>query len=321
MKRSILILLFCSVCFLQAVSSAPAQSVSAQSAVFHVPPIIGSGISQDDNTFIFNLISDEILLRDFSLFENPDKSDFILAGSLSPYEDQNWYYDQTFVLKLTLIDNKTSVLMIEQDIVYSSLEDLHGIFPSIMQSIFALIPAPINEESEARPTELLYVGANAFWSPRNYSGTYESLYLINFGGGLEAEYHVLKYLSVGIGAEISSDWIALSANEHHQAAVLGIPLLVKGFFVSQSADYVLQPYAGIQLNISFNEVIKPSLFSGIVGFQYGVRFGPGIFYIDPRVSFDFSESIIRLDKEYFFRRHIIDIGISYKIGFFSRGKK
>ncbi|MDR2899893.1 MAG: hypothetical protein LBV20_00030 [Treponema sp.] len=310
-------LLFSILCFHVAAPFAAAES--AASALFHVPPITGSGITDDDNDFVFNLVSDEILLRDYSLAASPDRADFIVTGSLSPYEDDNWYYDQVFVLKLTLFNNKTGILMIEQEIIYSTQEDLSGIFPSIMHSIFALIPA--QNDAELRTNELLYLGVNAFWSPRTYSGIYESIYLMNFGFAVEVEYNLLDYLSLGIGAELTTDWIMASAIDSHQAVVLGIPLLVKGFFMSRSDDFVLQPYTGIQLNLSFHKALKPSLFTGIIGFQYGVRFGPGFFYIDPRVSLDFSESRLILNDTEVFRRHIIHVGLGYKIGFFAKGKK
>jgi hypothetical protein len=309
MKKTILTAILYCLCF----------SAAAQSAVFHVSPVIGSGITEADNGFIFSLITDEIILRDYSLVTNPERADFILTGALSPYEDEHWYYDQAFIVKITLIDKKTEVLLIEQDIVYSTLEDLSGIFPSMMQSIFSLIPS--QKDAEAPVQNLLYAGVTAFWSPRNYSGSYESMYFINFGGGIEAEYTLFPFLSLGLGAEVTSDWIMASANESHQAVSMGIPLLAKGFFISHSGDFLLQPYLGVQLNLSFNKAVKPSLFSGVLGFQYGVRFGPGIFYLDPRFSIDFSGSTITSNENYSFNRHIIHIGIGYKIGFFTRGKK
>jgi len=61
----------------------------------------------------------------------------------------------------------------------------------------------------------------------------------------------------------------------------------------------------------------------LAGFQYGIKLGPGVLFIDPRFSIDMGKSSLNVDPAYginelSFQRYIIHLGIGYKLGFFTK---
>ena len=77
---------------------------------------------------------------------------------------------------------------------------------------------------------------------------------------------------------------------------------------------MLQPYLGVLLNFALYGTIKPPPIAWMAGFQYGVKAGPGAFYIDPRFSMDITKT--RLNEIYGraveFDRIKLYIGFGYK---------
>jgi hypothetical protein len=129
-------------------------------------------------------------------------------------------------------------------------------------------------------------------------------------------------LSLGAGFEYASDLIRVSPNagENYGNMLLEIPVFVK--FVFKPGGYVIvEPYTGIQFNIPFDKTILPPLMSWLIGLHYGVKTGPGILFIDPRITFDIGKSGMDPDspfKDISFQRNIIHLGIGYKFGFFTK---
>jgi len=168
-----------------------------------------------------------------------------------------------------------------------------------------------------------YLSAGIFWTPRVYEGDYESTYYVNFGYGIWAEYHFLQlvrenleifyYLTVGSGLELVPDWVAVREGESYRDLSLEIPLLVS-FAFKPSKHYMLMPYLGINFNIPFYRDTLPPPVAWRVGFQYGVKAGPGILVIDPWFSMDFGKSGLASSPEKY-QRYMMHIGVKYKYGF------
>ena len=81
---------------------------------------------------------------------------------------------------------------------------------------------------------------------------------------------------------------------------------------------MLEPYAGLIFNMSLYGTIKPPPIAWMIGFQYGVKVGPGILFIDPRFSMDITKA--RINELYGFsgdfHRVKMYINAGYKMSFF-----
>jgi hypothetical protein len=78
---------------------------------------------------------------------------------------------------------------------------------------------------------------------------------------------------------------------------------------------MLMPYLGINFNIALYGDTKPPPVAWRVGFQYGVKAGPGILVIDPWFSMDFGKSGITENPFVQYQRYMMHIGVKYKYGF------
>jgi len=306
-KHIICILLLC-VSF-----SLYAQSNSA--AVF-VPPVTGTGAKPEDNEHFHKQLISEVAYQKFTLTKTQKDAEFSLVGKLSEHPDN----PRQFILHLAIIDNKTNTSRSDGELVYEAPEDINDLFPSLVYTLLYTIPQGSGKDNWRNKS--LFAGARAIWSPRIYASESVSTHLTSFGGGAFAEYHFLDFLSVGAGFEIASDMIKVLAKEKdsYSNILLEIPVYVK--FVFKPGDYfLLEPYGGVQLNIPFDKATIPPIISWLVGFQYGVKAGPGVLFIDPRFSMDIGESGMGADpsvKNLTFQRYIIHLGIGYKLGFLTK---
>jgi len=114
--------------------------------------------------------------------------------------------------------------------------------------------------------------------------------------------------------------VVAKAEESYSNVLLEIPVLLK--FVLKPGDiFVLQPYAGVHFNIPFGKTTVPPAVSWLAGFQYGVKAGPGVVFIDARFSMDIGESAMEADpsvKDITFQRYVLHLGVGYKLGFFTK---
>jgi hypothetical protein len=221
-----------------------------------------------------------------------------------------------YSFRLELKENNTGKTTAEGELLYETPGDLKNLFPSLVNTLLSIIPE--KEINNDWRNKTLYFGGAGFWTPRIYSGDNQSTHYMNFGGGISAEYHFLNIMSVEAGAELASDWVAVSANtvSNNRNILLEIPLLIK--FVIKPGDYfMLEPYFGAHVNIPFYTITVPPLFSALAGFQYGVKAGSGVIYIDPRFSMDIGKSTVEAlpgIRSPVFQRYIIHLGLGYKFG-------
>jgi hypothetical protein len=307
------------VCLLLLCAAFPLCAQSKSAAVY-VPPVTGIGSKPEDNEYFHKQLVSEVTYQHFNLAKTKKDAEFTLIATLSAHPDNASYDVQQYVLHLAIVDNKNNKRMSDGELVYEIPEDIKDLFPGLVYTLLYTIPQDSGKDNWRN--KWLFAGAGTFWTPRIYTSESVSTHLASFGGGIFAEYHFLNFMSVETGFEIATDMIKVvaKAKESYNNALLEIPVLVKG--VIKPGDYfILEPYAGVQFNIPFDKTTAPPALAWLAGFQYGVKAGPGVLFIDPRFSMDMGESVMDADpsvKDLAFQRYIIHVGVGYKLGFFTK---
>ena len=116
----------------------------------------------------------------------------------------------------------------------------------------------------------------------------------------------------------TDDWILWPDDnpEDFRDMLIEVPLLVK-IVLKPGEVFLLQPYSGVNFNISLFGATKPPLISWVVGYQHGVKAGPGAFLFDFRFSMDLGKSTLEkrgsaTPPEY--QRYSVSFGVGYKLG-------
>jgi len=137
-------------------------------ASIFIPPVTGIGKTENDNTVIAQMLTNEIKSRHGSLGKSLREADFILYGTLAPYhEEQQYYHDyiflnaenatditaytynatlrdawqQVYIFQLILKNEKTNRAVLLQNILYLSIEDVYDFFPLLIFNVFTQINA------------------------------------------------------------------------------------------------------------------------------------------------------------------------------------
>jgi hypothetical protein len=304
--------------------------------------ITGPGQSPEDNIILDDMITGELIARNYLMLNNPQKADFLLYGTLDLYDidtdyvsqiqpavtytynasAQDYTDDQMYIFQLILRKADTGDIIL-QNIIYNSIEDIYYFFPVLTNNL--IIHMGGIDTGEWTDT-WLNVGGRLFWSPRVYyaaqngtQGGVQSVPFDNFGGGVSAEAHLLKFLSVELGVEFVQDRIGYSADESYQNLMLEIPFAVK--YIYKFSNYaMIGPYAGVHVNVPLNKTTEPPLAAWMVGFTGGIRVGrTGIVFFEPRFSMDIGPSKLPTMFEIVeYQRITAHIGIGYKYGFFTK---
>jgi len=321
MRKIILPFFFLLVCF----------SLNAQTfreSRIYVPPIAGAG-TQSENTFFYRLLTYEVTLQYQSIVRNQAGSDYILLGSVDTYAGflsrnpadklaanavpvppPQGRQAESHVFNLQLIDSKTGEIIGEQHLIYTEIDtSINGLVSIIVYNLLSCIPDQV--ETNDWRSNWLYLGASVLWSPRLYISNYQSVNWLNVGLGISAEYHFLNFMSLGLGANFTQDWLVVTVGREYRDLILEVPLSLR--FVFKPTDHLmLELYGAFSVNLSMMQVTKVSPFSLSAGFQFGVKAGPGIFTVDPRFSMDLYPSALGNILTY--NRYIVHIGIGYKFG-------
>ena len=293
---------------------------SKPSASVYILPVTGLGGKPEDNAFFYNKLVSEVKEQSFILAKSLPESEFYYIGALSTSPDASAAGGKQFVFRLTLLDTRTNQVQSEGDVVYESTEELGNAFSTLVYTLLLTIPETAGKNNWRN--KWVFAGVSAFWTPRTYAADSAAMHVVNFGGGVYGELQFLDFLAAGIGFEFTTDMLKVSANDKETPInyLLEIPVVIK-HVIKPGEYFLLEPYAGIQLNIPFTTETKPPVISGLIGFEYGVKLGSGIFYIDPRFSIDLGKSVMDPESAYKgleFQRYIIHIGAGYKLGFFTR---
>lgn len=311
-----------------------ADALFAQTVSIFIPEVSGTGAEPDESAFFTQMLMIEVAARNYPPAESRETSLYSMHGSLSPVvtEDDSGESGSRYALHLSLVDNATDEVLVEQDLVYTYLDEANEILPLLVFTMLANIPpqpAPPAPElaafSEAWRQKWWYFDAFACWSPRVYTGAYQSANIVNFGFGFATEIHFLNFMSFETGVELAQDWVVISVDEDvdYRGHVLEIPALLK-VVLKPGMHYMIEPYAGAQINLPLNDVTAPPLLALAAGLQYGVKAGPGAFFVDARFSLDLGDSSLEREpanKRYTYHRYAIKLAAGYKIGVFSRNKK
>jgi len=344
MKKCVaLLLLFGVGCALFAQSSPP---------VIYVEPVSGTGSGPGDNEYFSNLIVRELEARNYTVVTMPRNSTFTLRAVITPQDIRGeTFMARMYVLHVGLWNNRSGEALMNQDFFYTVPSEIASLLSNMLGEL-PFEPSGASSSGSGANGEGLgiaggvageaidtswrdrywYFMANVFWTPRTYKAESTSTYYINFGFGLYAEYHFiqlateklkfLKYLSLGTGIELVPDWVAVTdvATDSYRDLVLEIPLLVQ-FIIKPPGHFMLMPYAGINMNFALYQIAIPPLFAWRIGFQYGVKAGPGIITIEPWFSMDIGKSRLGMDinDSISYQRYMMHIAIGYKYGL--KGKK
>ena len=229
-------------------------------------------------------------------------------------EDGNF---REYLFFVELLDPKTLRPIAQQEIIYTVIDPyVDHLLSIIIYNMLSALP-DIVQDFDWRD-RWLFVGGNLLWSARVYEGEHQSFNVANMGAGVMANFQFLSFLALDFGVEITQDWVVIyqSTGESVKDMVMEIPLALK--IVIKPMDlYLIEPYGGVRYNFSLTGNTRPFVLSWIAGFQMGVKTGPGIFTIDPRVAFDFENSSIP-GRTQQYMRYTFQIGMGYKMGFFPK---
>ena len=307
----ILVLLFCGG------FSLTAQAHTGVS--IYVPLVNGIGSKPGDNSLLYNQLVSEVKDLGFNAERVQSKADYSLIGTLAPYSD-----DGHFSFHLELLDNKTGETTVEGELVYETVDDINSLFPDLVSTLVYTIPEDDGKpEVTGKPKDTgtnddflnrwLYIGASAFWTPSLYTGDSKDN-IASFGAGFSAELHVLNFLSLEAGLELVEESVANT--KYH---LLEIPLLLKFVVKPNATRFMIEPYAGLQLNIiPYTSTIKPSWGTFLAGLQYGIKTGPGLFFVDARLGIDLEKSEVKDPNPLSFQRTTFHLGFGYKFGIFQK---
>jgi hypothetical protein len=331
-----------------------ALSLAAQSrsnASVYVAPVTGRGGKPDDNSLFYNQLLYELTDQKVSLANAQRDAEYSLYGSVAPSGGAG-----QFVFHLALINNKTGAITVEGELLYGTPEDTDQLFSVLVTSLLYTIPAEtvqpapvtaatvpadntppeIGKEEPAKTADWrdkwLYLGLAAKWSPRYYVGkdiTKDGTIYLGIPplGGISAELHFLNFMSFEVGAGVAGDKLKADPGKVAYSNLnIEIPLLLK-FCLKPGANFMFEPYAGACLSFPISSKVKntiPDMFSGLAGFQYGVKAGPGAVFIDLNGAIDISGSTVKSatgTKVKPYRRVIVRLGLGYKFGLFQRETK
>ena len=310
-----------------------AVSVSAQQAAFretkiYVPPIDGTGII-DDMAYFYKQITGEITRQFRTLGKTRRTSDYVITGRLMPlYEAEidrsalpSGSENDGHILYLELFNNDIGEIIATQFITYSvpdetTEESLSVIIYNMLSGIPDLLEGTASYETWRN--KWLYASLNFLWVPRVYNGLYQSLNIASVGAEAMVDFQFLPFLSLKLGAEVTQDWISVysSTGEAYTDMILDIPAALAFVFRPQEI-FMLEPYIGINYNISLTNVTQPYPLSWMAGVEWGIKLGYGILTIDPRFSMDFGRSFV-INRQVEYWRYTIYLGLGYKIGFIDR---
>jgi hypothetical protein len=294
----------------------PLFAKSPSGYYIYIPPVSGVGKSPEDNALFAGSLAGQVTANNHIITENQDRANFILTPELSHIPGQE-PSGQLYLLRVTLIEKKTNTIIAEQDLIYSTPEEAGSLLVIMMGNVFSAVTGIPDDKPEWFNN--LYLGASALWSPRVYSRRDTQITkMSNFGGGVLAELQFRNSMSVETGVTLMPEWIGIIYADGVDRLdwILGIPLLLKYTF--NPGIHLIEPYGGIYFNFPLYGVGRPPLLSWCLGLQYGIKAGPGVFFIDTHFSMDIEAS--RLNKTadgiLYSNRSQINAGLGYKFDLF-----
>jgi len=314
-------------------------SANAQNAALYVAPVRGSGSARQDNAVLRNTIYRELWGYDVDLMHDQKEAHYLVQTNLAKA-------GKDYAITLHL-QNKDGASLDRQTRQYQTTDEAHNVLPAMVFAMLYKVFAPLSEGEAidpamvmlprpkpnervvlAQPGETidpaeewrhkpLYFGGSLFWAPRLYSGERVSVNIANIGVGFSGEYNFLQYVSLGIGLDFLQDWVMVTTGygDDYRNWYMQIPVTLGG--VLRPGDkFMHKPYAGIVCNIPLVQHNISPILSWIIGFQYGLKAGPGIVFTDLSFSADIGKSdvnVLQNDPRQY-SRYMLYLGVGYKWG-------
>jgi hypothetical protein len=318
----------------------------------YIAPCAGDG--EADSRFFDESFAREVAAAGYTVVQNETEANYRINLQTEANTEYGEYEDAKLrILNIALTDIRTSREIIRfaweydtpEEMAEWSLDMLYQSIPSLASPTLraaASSPASLPGPDQWRNKwlyALAYGGADFTWFLReNINGaeyTYTGPLLAdgrrkyintgnNQGGmirplaGAGAELQFLNYLSAETGIKFRFNNV--EGNEN--VPVLAFPLYIK-FILKPGKLFMLEPYAGMELNVSTDqEAIEPAIVSAAGGFQFGIWGGkPGVAFIDANFSVDLGLSNVKGPYgEGKFQRIALGLSVGYKFGFYNRNK-
>jgi len=286
----------------------------------YVPPLDGVGFI-DDMAHFYKRITGEIVMQYRTLGKARVLSDYVITGKVMPIAEEEIELppdseDDEYVLYVELFDNAQNVAIGEQFITFTIPdENTERALSVILYNLLSAIP-DVLEDTDDWSNKFVYLDLRFLWTPKTYTGgEVQSTHIASVGAEFVADVHILSFLSVRLGAELSSDWlVVLQKNIGEQDMIIDFPFSVAYVF-RPFTNIMMEGYLGGSFNLSLLGMSELSPLSWHAGFEIGIRLGMGILTIDPRYSHDIFGSQIGTTR---YNRDTFHLGLGYKIGFFKR---
>jgi hypothetical protein len=319
----------------------------------HVLPVTGT---PEQANFFKENFEMEITGGGYTITQNPADADYLFQLNVRPnmivYEDgaeeQAPADEGLFLLHLTLIRAEDSTDIVSFSFPFTELNEMYDFNLKLVYEAMANVPITrlgdieIIDESDAWRNKWIYLRASgdfiiSVYELRSRVPIYNNskpddppVEILNnqigtFPGitvGLELQF--LNFMS------IEAAFVARFGEPYNDAAFIpGLQLQLK-FPIKLAKHYMLEPYiaGGANANTSDAAWEFPRWDAG-GGFQFGIKAGDrGALVIDASYMYSFTPVAMKNPKgdsynpdriEY--TRHVISIGIGYKIGFFDRPRK
>jgi hypothetical protein len=308
----------------------------------YVAPTTGG--KTEDQIFFNDNIKMEVMGANYLVVDSQAEADYTINLNVTEEEDWDDPYAMVNVLNISLVDNSDGHEVVQFSWEYRDIEEMYQWNLQLIYQAMANVPL----------TKLTAVPDTNHW--RN-----KWLYLVAYGYadfqfgffdedlipedekrnrapytfflspaiGLALEFQFLNFISLEagfVGAQQNFGGDSLSGLK------FALPVLLK-FPLKPSRHFMLEPYGGIQANMSPSNNIKLTTFSWVAGFQYGVRGGErGALVIDLRVTRDLPlgssdssqiyTSLAEGQANSYVDITMLDVyfGIGFKIGFYNRNK-
>jgi len=298
----------------------------------YVPPIDGIGVIED-MAYFYKQITGEITRQYRQLGRTRRTSDYVITGRVMPIDELEEEIEMPpdaegdeNVLFIELFNNETDEIIGMQYITYTipdatTEEAISVIIYNMLSGIPDLLEGIAFYDNWRH--RRLYLNASFLWTPRYFYGDYPSVNISGVGAEITADVHLLSFLAVSLGGELSQEWMRITNKEGDEQTdmLLAVPLAVK-FVFRPLESFMLEPYLGAQYNLSLLRTTTPYPVAWLAGTQLGIRLGYGVLTIDPRFSMDFGKSwTVFKGDTYEYWRYSIHLGIGFKLGFFNRIKR
>jgi hypothetical protein len=262
LKKKVVFLVF----FLGCGLLAAAQSY--RETKIYIPPIDGVGYI-DDMAWFYKKITGEITMQYRTLGKARLTSDYVITGRVMPLEGEEIEMppgseNDEYILYVELFDNALGETIGDQFITYTDTDKTtEEALSVIIYNLLSALPDAIELYSEADNwrNKFVYFNPVFIWTPKVYNASYQSANIAGVGAEVVVDIHILRFLALKAGAEVSQDWVAVyGADSSYSDMILDFPFGV-AVVLRPLAYLMVEPYLGGSVNFSLLGITQPNRFS------------------------------------------------------------